>query len=384
MWSVVVAVPAVQAEFGVDRGSASMAYTACMLGFAAGGVLMGALADRFGVRRPLVVAAAGLAAGFAAVGLCGAFWQFLALQFALVGLLGAATFGPLIADISRFFRVRRGLAVSLCASGNYLAGAIWPPIVQHVTLAYGWRTAYLGLGLLCAATMIPLALSLRGRPAEAAAGEGAPSTGGSLAAGFSPGVVQGLLVIAGLACCIAMATPQVHIVAYCIDLGYGPARGAEMLSAMLGLGIVSRLASGWLADRIGGLPTLGLGSVLQGLTLMLFLRFDALGSLYVISALFGLVQGGIVPSYAVVVREYFPAREAGARVGLVLMATMIGMALGGWMAGAINDATGSYRAAFAAGVLANSVNLAVVLALFLRRSRPRPASGGLPSPALAR
>lgn len=366
MWSVIVVLPAIQASFGIDRGAASSAYTACMLGFAAGGVLMGSLSDRFGVRRPLLAGSAILAAGFVVSGLSASLWQFVVAQFLCVGLLGAsASFGPLIAHVSLCFRRHRGFALSLCASGNYIAGTFWPPVIQHFTLAHGWRATYVGLGLFCAATMIPLSLLLRAMPVPDPADLTAARQTTSL--GLSPAVLQALLVIAGLACCIAMATPQVHIVAYCVDLGYGAARGAEMLSVMLGFGIVSRVGSGWLADRIGGMPTLMLGSALQGLALLLYVQFDGLTSLYVISALFGLFQGGIVPSYAVVIRECFPAREAGARFGLVLMATLIGMALGGWMAGAINDWSGGYRAAFAHGILWNAINAAIVLALLLRR-----------------
>jgi MFS family permease len=181
---------------------------------------------------------------------------------------------------------------------------------------------------------------------------------------------QLLLCIAGVSCCVAMAMPQVHIVAYCGDLGYGAARGAEMLSLMLACGIVSRLVSGWICDRIGGLRTLVLGSVLQGLALLLFLPFDGLVSLYLISALFGLFQGGIVPSYAIIVREYFPPKEAGARVGTVLMATLFGMALGGWMSGRVFDLTGSYQAAFINGIGWNLLNLSIALYL-LWRVRPQ-------------
>ena len=173
--------------------------------------------------------------------------------------------------------------------------------------------------------------------------------------------MQALLIVAGFACCVAMSMPQVHIVAYCGDLGYGVARGAEMLSIMLGFGIVSRLGSGFIADRIGGLATVLVGSGLQALSLALYLFFDGLASLYVISAIFGLVQGGIVPSYAIIIREDFPAREAGARVGIVIMATIFGMAFGGWMSGAIFDLTGSYRAAFLHGIAWNVVNFAIVL-----------------------
>ena len=187
--------------------------------------------------------------------------------------------------------------------------------------------------------------------------------------GFSQSALQGLLIVAGLSCCVAMSMPQVHLVAYCSDLGYGPARGAQMLSLMLGFGIVSRLTSGWICDHIGGLRTLLLGTTLQGVALVLFLPFDGLVSLYVISALFGLFQGGIVPSYAIIVREYFSPKEAGTRVSMVLTATMFGMALGGWMSGVIFDYTGSYHAAFANGFLWNLLNIAIGLWIILRRER---------------
>ena len=187
--------------------------------------------------------------------------------------------------------------------------------------------------------------------------------------GLPPGKAQMLLCIAGVACCVAMAMPQVHIVSYCTDLGYGAARGAEMLSLMLACGVVSRLVSGLICDRIGGLRTLLLGSALQGIALLMFLPFNGLVSLYLIAALFGLFQGGIVPSYAIIVREYFMPAEAGARVGTVIMATMFGMALGGWMSGKVFDLTGSYQAAFLNGIAWNLLNLGIAVFL-LWRVRP--------------
>ena len=189
---------------------------------------------------------------------------------------------------------------------------------------------------------------------------------------MSKRALQTLLIVAGLCCCVAMSMPQVHLVAYCADLGYGPARGAQMLSLMLACGIVSRVGFGFICDRIGGLRTLLLGSTLQGVALLLFLPFDGLTSLYVISALFGLFQGGIVPSYAIIVREHFPPVEAGGRVGLVITATLFGMALGGWMSGAIFDLTGSYKAAFINGLLFNLVNVSIALWL-LRHAMLRTA-----------
>jgi MFS family permease len=266
---------------------------------------------------------------------------------------------------------RRGIAVAVCASGNYLGGAIWPPVLQHFVETVGWRQGYLWMGLICGVSMTLLALLMHRRPPEAASTGAAGATlAESRPFGLSPRAAMALLMIAGTACCVAMSMPQVHIVAYCGDLGYGAARGAEMLSLMLAFGIVSRLFSGWICDHIGGLRTLLLGSFLQMVALVLFLPFDGLVPLYVISALFGLFQGGIVPSYAIIVREHFPAREAGARTGAVIMCTLLGMALGGWMSGKVFDLTGSYQAAFVNGIAWNAVNLAIAWML-LRRGGPR-------------
>jgi MFS family permease len=370
LWSVVVALPVIEAEFGAGRGGASLPYTATMLGFAFGGVLMGRLADRFGIMLPVMLGALMLGIGYVVAAQATELWQFTLAQALLIGLLGSsATFGPLVADVSLWFSRRRGIAVAVVASGNYLAGTIWPPLLQAAIATWGWRQAHVGIGLFCVVTMLPLAFALRRRPplGEAAGGAARVFPGGL--ANVRPGALQALLVLAGLGCCIAMSMPQVHIVAYCADLGYGPARGAEMLSLMLGAGVVSRLASGLIADRIGGVRTLLLGSTLQCLALFFYLPFDGLASLYVVSALFGLSQGGIVPSYALIVREYFPAREAGARVSLVLMATVVGMAAGGWMSGAIYDLTGSYQAAFLNGIAWNLVNLGVALWLLLAGPR---------------
>ncbi len=368
MWSVVVVLPAVQAEFGVDRAAAALPYTLTMLGFAVGSLLMGRLADRVGIVPPLVVGTVCLALGYGLSALSTSLWQFAVVHGVLVGALGSSVaFGPLMADVSRWFWRRRGLAVALCASGNFLAGTLWPPIVEHGVHVYGWRTTQAGIGLFCLVAMLPLALLMRGRAPPASATSAA---GPRAAMALSPTAIQGLLVVAGLACCVAMAMPQVHIVAYCSDLGYGVAHGAQMLSLMFAFGIVSRVASGFVADRIGGLATLLAGALLQAVALALYLAFDGLTSLYVISALFGLFQGGIVPAYAIIVREYLPAEEAGARIGAVLMATLAGMALGGWLTGAIFDATGSYHAAFINGLAWNAINVAIVLWLIHCR-RPR-------------
>jgi MFS family permease len=367
MYVVAVVLPAVQAEFGVDRADASLPYTAMMIGFGIGGILMGKLADSYGVMVPVLIGAVGLGSGFALAAASGGIGSFTLAHGVLLGLFGcSATFAPLVADTSLWFVRRRGIAVAICASGNYLAGALWPPIVQSVVEQHGWRNAYLALAVLSVVALPLLALALRTRPpalAAAPAHSAHAATPSERPFGFSLNQAQALLCIAGVACCVAMAMPQVHIVAYCSDLGYGAARGAQMLSLMLGFGIVSRLLSGAICDRIGGLRTLLLGSVLQGTALLLFLPFDGLVSLYVVSALFGLFQGGIVPSYAIIVREHFPPAEAGARVGTVLMATLLGMALGGWMSGKVFDLTGSYEAAFVNGIGWNLLNLGIALLL---------------------
>ncbi len=367
MWSMVVALPAIQTDFGVDRAAASLPYTLTMLGFAGGGVLMGRLADRFGITLPIVVSTLCLGAGYVAVGQAASLWQVAVAHGLLIGTGCSATFAPLMADISHWFTKRRGIAVAVAASGNYFAGTIWPPVVQHFIASDGWRATSIGIGLFCVITMLPLSLMLRrrigGHHGEAASAEAARR---QAALPLSPTALQMLLFVAGFACCVAMSMPQVHIVAYCGDLGYGVARGADMLSLMLACGIVSRVASGFIADRIGGVGTLLLGSVLQGVALLLYLMFNGLFSLYVISALFGLFQGGIVPSYAIIVREYFPAREASTRVGLVIMATVLGMAMGGWMSGKIFDLTGSYQAAFLNGLGWNLLNVSIATFLLLR------------------
>src|SRR5262245_4626633 len=370
MWSFVVALPVVQAEFGVVRADASMPFTLTMIGFGLGGVLAGRLADRFGVLVPVACGAVALGLGFAAAGAAPTL-LWLAAAYALIGVGSSTTFGPLMTDVSLWFTRHRGIAVTVAACGNYLAGTLWPPIVQHFVATSGWRPTHFGIGMFCVAALLPLAfLALRRRPPmHHDAPASAKMAHAQSALGLSPNTLHALLVIAGVGCCVAMAMPQVHIVAYCGDLGYGVARGAEMLSLMMASGIVSRLASGFIADRIGGVATLLLGSVLQGVALFLYLWFDGLTSLYVISALFGLFQGGIVPMYAIIVREYFPPREAGTRLGIVLMATLVGMALGGWMSGAIFDLTGSYRAAFANGLAWNLLNGAIAVFLLMRPGR---------------
>ena len=387
MYVVSVVLPAVQADFGVARAEASLPYTMLMIGFGLGGVVMGKLADRYGVMWPLLLGALCVGAGYIASSFAGSILAFSLVQALLIGLGSGAVFAPLVADTSLWFVKRRGMAVAVCASGNYLAGAVWPPIVQRFVETAGWRATYVGLGIFCGLAMAGLALLMRPRPpalvtaAVSASVAGRPLLAATMRPfGLSLGVAQGLLCVAGTACCVAMAMPQVHIVAYCTDLGFGAARGAQMLSLMLACGIVSRLISGAICDRIGGLRTLLLGSVLQCVALLMFLPFDGMVPLFVVSALFGLFQGGLVPSYAIIVREHFPPAEASARVGTVIGCTLLGMALGGWMSGKVFDLTGSYHAAFVNGIAWNLLNMSIAATLLWRVGRlspPRRRAGGL-------
>ena len=375
MYSMAVVLPPLQADFGIARGDASLPFTLTMIGFGVGGILMGRLSDRFGVIVPVMIGSMCLALGFTSAGFAQNLVQFAAIHGLLIGFGTSGTFVPLVADITLWFTRRRGIAVAVVMSGNYLAGTVWPPLMQHFIDSAGWRATYIGTGLICLIAMPLLALALRRKPpaiaglAPAGAGARGAASNPERPLGLAPDQLQWLLCVAGVACCVAMSMPQVHMVAYCADLGFPAARGAEMLALMMGFGIVSRLASGWIADHIGGLRTLLLGAVLQATALALFLPFDGLVALYVVSALFGLFQGGIVPSYALIVREYFSPREAGTRTGTVIMATLVGMALGGWMPGWIFDVTGSYRAAFVNGIAWSLVTTAIALVLIARLRR---------------
>jgi MFS family permease len=371
MWSVVVVMPTVQADFGASRGAVALASTMIFMGFGSGGVVTGRITDRFGIVPAMALSIAFLGVAFVLAGLTRTLWQYDAVYF-LIGLGTSATFGPLMAEASHWFERYRGLAVTIVASGNYVAGTIWPPLVNWGVQSIGWRSTHIAIGIFCAVTMAVLLVVLRAIMAGGGARDHANAPPPQVDLNLSTNALTVLLAIASISCCVAMAMPQVHIVAYCGDLGYGVARGAEMLSLMMGFGIISRIGSGFLADRIGGLRTLLIGSIAQAFALLFYLFFDSLTSLYLISAMFGLFQGGIVPSYAIIVREAMPAREAATRVGIVIFASVFGMSFGGWVSGVIFDATGSYAAAFANGLAWNVLNMSIVVGLLIRaRGRGR-------------
>jgi MFS family permease len=369
MWSVVVALPVVQTEFGASRGTASLAFTMVMLGFGSGGVLTGKITDRYGIVTAIGLGIGILALGYIGAGLSSSIWQFILVHFA-IGLSSSATFGPLMAEASHWFSRYRGLAVAIAASGNYIGGTIWPPLVNFGMQSIGWRTTHIAVGLFTAVAMAAALVGLRLLMGAGTRRSHVNAPPPRVDLRLSTNALTAILSLASIACCVAMSMPQVHIVAYCGDLGYGVARGAEMLSLMLGFGIISRIGSGFLADRIGGIATLLIGSVAQGTALLFYLFFDSLTSLYIISAMFGLFQGGIVPSYAIIVREAMPASEAATRVGIVIFASVFGMSFGGFISGVIFDATGSYGAAFLNGLAWNAVNITIMLSL-LWRTRQR-------------
>lgn len=372
MWSIIVIMPKIQAEYGIDRAEASLPFTAIMIGFGAGNFLIGKIVDRHGIALPLFISAILLSSGFYLSTLVTSIWLFALIQGLFIGLGTSTFFGPLMSDISHWFHRRLGIAIAAAASGNYFAGSIWPMFLKDIIINEGWREAYILIAIIIFSVLLPLSFLLRKRrPTHSASATNTlpatPTT--KKQSNMSPRTLQTLLVIAGVACCVAMSMPQVHIVAYCADLGFGIARGAEMLSLMLVGGIISRLGSGLLADYIGGLRTLLLGSVLQCFALFLYIPFDGLVSLYVVSFVFGLSQGGIVPCYAIIIREFLPAKEAGQRVGLVIFATVIGMALGGWLSGLIFDLTRSYQAAFINGIAWNFLNMFIISAILWKTKR---------------
>ena len=365
MWSVVVVLPVVQNEFAATRGAASLAFTFVMLGFGLGGVATGKITDRFGIVMAIGLGIGLIGLGYVGAGMSTSLSQFILVHF-FIGLGSSATFGPLMAEASHWFKRYRGLAVAIAASGNYVGGTIWPPLVNWGMQTFDWRVTHIALGIFCAVAMTLVLLILRAQMGAASRRSHVNAPPPRIDLRLSTNSLTAMLCIASIACCVAMAMPQVHIVAYCGDLGYGVARGAEMLSLMLGFGIISRIGSGFLADRIGGIRTLLIGSVAQGVALLFYLFFDSLSSLYIISAMFGLFQGGIVPSYAIIVRESMPSSEAATRVGIVILASVMGMSLGGWVSGLIFDATGSYNAAFVNGLGWNALNVTIMVALLVR------------------
>ncbi|MDK2755005.1 MAG: MFS transporter [Gammaproteobacteria bacterium] len=365
MYAGVMVLEPLALELGTGRGNSSLIYGSFMIGFALGGVFMGRLADRMGIMIPALIGSLALPAGFYLAAHASSILEICLAFSLLCGFLGSSfSMAPLIADISHWFNRRRGLAVGIAFSGSYVAGAIWPPILQRMFDAQGWRESFIDLALLTLILMALLSLMLYPRPPTTEQLPTAGSANSNLTkSSISAGTLQSLICLAGFGCCVAMAMPQIHIVPYVMDLGHPAIRGAEMLGLMLGFGVISRVGSGWLSDRIGGLATLLLGSALQLAVLIAFLTGNSLVFLYGISIAFGLSQGGIVPSYTIILRAFFPPKQAGWRISTSFLFTVAGMAFGGWIAGVLYDLTGSYTVSFLNAIGFNILNLWIAASL---------------------
>lgn len=371
----IVSLKAIAAEFDWPRAIPALAYSLVMLGAGIGGVYIGRWTDRAGMVAPLTMGVLMLGAGCVLTGYATGAVTFLLAQGVCLGLLGnAALYGPLVANVTRWFDRRRGLAVAMVATGQALAGAFWTPVFRAAADSIGWRDTYLYFGIFLTITLLPLVLVFRRRPpAHAASAPGPAGAGSSRPIIYmSAKVVLVLLCVAIVGCCVSMSMPLVHLVSHVSDLGFGLDTGAMTLSVALACAFVSRLAWGWISDRIGGLPTLLITSIWQASALFAMAVVESMAGLFAVAAYFGLGYGGIVPAYALIAREFFPAGHAGQTIGVVVLFGTIGMALGSWMAGAIHDITGTYMDAFLVGYGFNLLNIAIVFFLMSRwQNRPR-------------
>jgi MFS family permease len=374
-WVAVVSLKAIAADFGGARETPALAGSLGWIGVGIGGIVMGRVAERVGVRWTVMFGAAMVCVGLAISSL-GQPWQLFVGHGFFIGLLGNGGINaPLYVYVSKWFDRRRGSALALISSGVYIAGATWPPIFERVVAAVGWRQTMWTYGLFEMALIIPLAaVFLRARPKTRHSYGGAfadPIPGTVL--GWPPGLVYGLLCAAGFLCCVPMALPQGHLVAFCSDLGIAPSHGAAMLSVVLGTGFLSRQLWGAFSDRAGGLTTLAVCSACQVSALTAFtMTQDEIG-LFTVAAFFGLGFSGLVPAYVLTLRALFPVSEASWRVPTLLMFSGSGMAAGAWMGGFLYDWFGYYAPAFIAAIGANMLNLAIVMVLLLRQARLAPA-----------
>jgi MFS family permease len=369
----VVALKTIAAEFDWPRSVPSFASSVTYIGAGLGGIAMGWFADRIGVHWIVLLGATMIGLGAIVSSYAEGMTQLFFAHGVLFGLLGnATTFAPLIANTTRWFDRRRGVAVALAGSGQSVGGFVWPPVLSYAIETWGWRETMFWWGVLGMATMIPLCYLLRHRPPVSPVRPGVrePQKGDRVL-GLNGNLVQLLLCLAIVGCCAAMAMPLTHIVAYCTDLGIPAARGAEMLSLLLGSAFLSRLYWGKLSDRVGGLRTILYGATAQAIALALYIVIDGMVPLYVLSIAYGLAFGGIVPAYSLVVRDVFPASEAGWRMGALYLFGTLGMAIGAWTGGAVFDLALDYRPAFLVGVLFNVSNILIIGWLVWRKHGPQ-------------
>jgi MFS family permease len=358
---IVVGMKPMQEALGTDRSVLALAGSLVWIGTGSGGILMGWLADRIGLRRTVSIGAVMIAGGLALSSL-GSIWA-LYVGHALLGFLGnGGVYPPLLVYVSRWFERRRGAAIALISSGQYVAGVVWPAFFERGMTTFGWQPVMLVFGVFALGFILPATFFLKEppKPPPAPARHASASGERPRVAGFRPNVAQAFLCVAGFCCCIPMSIPSAHIVAFCGDLGIKPTHGAAMLSLMLGCAFLARQAWGSLADRIGGLRTVMAGSACQAVAIACFLLTQDEAGLFAVSAAFGLGFAGIIPAYSVAVRDLFPASEASWRMPLTLFTAMSGMAFGSWFAGDLYDHFGYYAPAFGIGVIFNLLNLAII------------------------
>jgi MFS family permease len=367
---VVVGLKPIAASLGTDRSVVALAASLVWLGTGLGGILMGRIADRIGMRQVAMFGAAMTALGLA-VSAIGQTWALVLGSAVLIGFLGnSAHFPPLVTYVSRWFDRRRGTAVALISSGQYIAGVFWPTVFERGMDAFGWQATMVGFAFVIAAAIVPLALFLRPPPPPVRTeGSAVHLRHRAQALGLRPNLVQLLLCAASFLCCVPMAMPAGHLVAFCSDLGIPASQGAAMLSVLLGCAFISRMFWGWLTDRVGGLAAVFAGSACQALAIAAFTVTQSEAGLFAVSAAYGLGFSGIIPAYVVAIRDLFPSAEASWRVPTILFTGMSGMAFGGWFAGSLYDHFGFYAPAFAAGAMFNLANLAVIGFLVARQAR---------------
>ncbi len=370
---IVVGLRVIEAELGVSRSTLALAGSLTWVGTGLGGIAMGWLSDRIGIRISVLTGTVMIALGLALSSL-GSIWALYVGQGLLIGFLGmGGLYPPLLVYISRWFDRRRGTAIALISSGQYIAGVIWPSVLERLIASYGWRTTYLVFAAVVLAGILPVAaLFLRPAPGTTAAGHKdaqSPRASGALVLGLRPNTVQAILCLAGFCCCIPMAIPQAHLVAFCGDIGLGAATGALMLSVLLGSAFFARQFWGAFADRYGGLKTVIAGSACQALAVLAFLMTQNEAGLFIVAGAFGFGFSGIIPAYVVAIRDLFPSSEASWRIPTVLFTSMSGMAVGSWLAGTLYDHFGFYTPAFATGVLFNVFNLLLLGFLVMRQSK---------------
>jgi MFS family permease len=368
-WLTVVALKDIATEVGGARSIPALAGSLAWFGSGLGGILMGRIAERFGVRWTVMFGAAMIAAGLV-VSTWGPTWQLYVGHGLFIGLIGLGGINaPLYVYVSRWFDRRRGSALALISSGSYLAGAVWPPIFERAIAYVGWRQSMLWYGALEIAVIIPLAAVVLRHPPELPQLDQPTSISVSsrYVIGWPPNLVFALMASAIFMCCVPMAMPQGHLIAFCSDFGISPAHGAAMLSVLLGTAFVSRQIWGAISDRFGGLRTILVGSACQAVAMTAFLLTQDEIGLFAISAAFGLGFSGLIPAYVLAARELFPVGEAYWRIPTLLLCSGSGMATGAWLAGLLYDHFGFYGPSFAAGIGFNILNLIVIGALVLRQ-----------------